>query len=273
MQRAVTPGTDFTLSSYPLGAGCTLNNVHVEGHFMATQESDAADAVFYGLSGFIVPVTDPDSGVNVDVLWDNLIPKDLDQGAGLFDLDTGAADTTPEFEIGELDLSAIFDLVSLAPKEIFRRRKMVTAASNPTGYNVVSAGPDTWSPMDYFTSQVRKRFRSPTMSMILFGVSSPDTSQTTTTIPLIPTEPQWMMLRMLDRVLEDMLYFVAGLAVESTSTTPFDEASAFIANLVENDVFEGTGGSYVATTWNCFVNTTYDVTVPGKIAITSLSSE
>lgn len=260
------------VSGYPLPTGGKLNNVHLEVHIQGPQQSDVLDMFHYGFSGFVVPVPDPDAAVTYDNLWDTLIPKDMDAGSGVLDLDTEAADTTPEFELGELDLAAVFEISGLSPKEIFRRRKMISASSQSIGYTVVDAAPDTFTPMDHFTTQVRKQVRVNTPSGVMFAVSSPDTAQTDQVIPTTPSEKQWFMLQYMDQAIENMLMFVAGL-IETGAESPYEDASLFIASLLENNVYEGTAGSFASAAWNVVTKSTYDITVPGRMQLNTLSSE
>lgn len=271
-QILINAGTDRVIAEYPLPVGGKLNGVHLECHVLGLEESLATHMFMYGISGFVVPLPDPDAAINVDTLWDNLIPKDLDAGSGVFDIDTGALDATPEFEIGELDLTAIFDIQGLAPREIFRRRKRITLASNPSGFQQIASSADLLVPLDFFATQIKKAVRVSSPSMVLFGFSSPDLTQTTATVRTAPLESQWFQYQFLEMTIEQMLMFVGGL-VESGAETPYEEASAFIADLIEATVFEQSAGFYDAITWNCYTTATFDVSVPGRMNLGVLTSE
>lgn len=260
------------IASYPLPQDGVLNNVWLSVHVIGPESTPYNQAVIYGVSGFVVPVPDPDSGMLVDLLWDNLVPKDVLESQGAFDLDTGAADTTPEFEIGIPDISAIFDLQAMEPKEIFRRRKLITVASNPSGYLSVDSATDLFTPLDHFTTQVRKNVRVGMPSMVMFGFSSPGTTNTTAVEAVIPSEKEWMLLQFLEVALENAFQYVAGL-VETGAETPYEESSQFIAHLVEALVFEGTAGAWAPVSFRVFVEATFDISVPGILDINTLSSE
>lgn len=271
MQRSIVAGTDRVCASYPLPPGGALNSAHIQCHILGPEETPATDLAAYGLSGFILPMLDVDSAINVDTMWDNLVPKDQDAGSGSYDLDTAAIDATPEFEMGELDLEALFKVNPMAPREIFRRRKYISAASNATGY--AAGTPDTFRPLDFLTTQVRKGGMVSSPSMVLFALSSPSLDQVSATVPTAPSEVEWMLYQMLEHAVENMLMFVAGLIVEGSASLPYDESAVFVANLLENDVFNDTGGVWQAGTFTIFQLTTFDVVIPGTISTGVLTSE
>lgn len=268
----VTAGTDQVVAEYPLPSGGKLNNVDLEVHVIGIEETSIRTLNAYGLTGFVVPVVDPDAATSVQTIWDTLIPKDLDAGSGVFDLDTLAVDTTPEYELGELDLSAVFELVGLKPREIFRRRKRISVASNSTGFENQAAATDDFTPVDFFTTKVRGNVSVQRPSMVLFGVSSPDMTQTTATVPTAPSETQWMLLQYLEQAVENMLMFVAGL-IETGAETPYEESSAFVAQLLEATLFEEVATGFNPQSWDVFTFATFDISVPGRMQLGTISSE
>ena len=93
--KVIASGTDEVVAWYPLPKGCTLKNVYLDVHMIGPEGLTINKSCMYGLSGFVVPILDPDAETSVETLWDNLVPKDVDSASGVFDLDTGNADTTP----------------------------------------------------------------------------------------------------------------------------------------------------------------------------------
>lgn len=224
------------------------------------------------MSGFVIPVLDPDGGATFDAIWDAQIPKDVALAAGGFDIDTGAADTQPEFEIGLPDVSAIMDLVAGNPMEIFRRRKYLSIANERNVRDVVSAGADQKMVTDFFTTTVSKRVRVQQPSVVLFALSSPDTTNTTTTVKAIPSEAEWSLLQYLEVALENAFMSLVGLT-EAGAESPYEESLAFLAELVEDVVFEQAAASFTPTAWRVFTIATFDITVPGRIALGVVTSE
>jgi len=242
--------------------------VHIIG-----PEGEKFDSMsIYGMSGFVIPVLDPDGGATFDAIWDAQVPKDVSLAAGGFDLDTGAADTTPEFEIGTPSPAAIMDLVAGAPVEIFRRRKYLTIANENNTRDVVDAGSDLKLVTDFFSTRVNRRVRVPDPSVVLFGVSSPDTLATSATLKTIPGEAEWSLLQYLEVALEQAFMSLVGLT-EAGAETPYVDSMTFIGELVEDTVFEETALSFTPTSWNCYTIATFDISVPGKIAMGVLTSE
>lgn len=261
------------ISHYPLPPGGRLDNLWFELHAIGEAGQVFTHGFMYGVSGFIVPVLDPDAAVNVNTLWDTLVPKDLDVGSGVFDLDTAAADITPEMELGELDLSAVFEISGAEPHEIFRKMRFVTIATSAIGYEPATSGDDLFLPTDFWKSHIGRKFKVSSPSMILLGLSSPDLTQTTATVPLIPSEAEWFIYQFLEQALENMLMFVAGLVSEGTGTTPADEQATFVAGLLENDVFEEDATFFDNIIWTAYCLSTFQVYVPGRMQLGVITGE
>lgn len=272
MQSTIAAGTDQVIAEFPIPAGGRLNNINLEVHVLGPDERTADFMQIYGIAGFVVPILDPDAQVSLDTIWDQLIPKDLDAGSGVFDIDTGATDATPEYELGELDLSAVFELTSIGPREIFRRQKRLSMAVNPAGYAQIDSVPDKYKPNDYFTTKISKGVSVSAPSYVLIGFSSPDLTQTTATFPVTISEKEWIQYQYLEQAVENMLMFVAGL-VEAGSETPYTEASDLVAKLLEADVFEEDAGFFDPVTFTVFCFATFDVTVPDRMQLGTLTGQ
>lgn len=271
-QRLILADSDEVMVAFPIPAGGTLNNIWLQVHAIGPEETGILTANIYGMAGFVVPMTDPDTQVNAQQLWDRMVPKDVAGGQGSFDIDTTAEDSTPEFEPGLVDWSGVFDLTSLDPVEIFRRRKLVTLASSPVAFQQREAALDLFVPVDHFRSQIKRSVRVNTPSMALIAFSSPQTTSTSTSEQNTPTEGQWSILQNLERVLEDMVYFQTGL-VEAGAETPYDIASIFLEDLLEDVYFEETAGRINPISWVVHCWATADITVPGRRKARTLSSE
>lgn len=270
--KVIASGTDEVVAWYPLPKGCTLKNVYLDVHMIGPEGLTINKSCMYGLSGFVVPILDPDAETSVETLWDNLVPKDVDSASGVFDLDTGNADTTPEYEIGTADWTGVFGVAGNEPLEIFRRRRLITLASNPIGFTRIDAASDEFIPTDRFSTKVKRNVKAQRHSYILFGVSSPDTLQTTATIKTSLAETEWPMMTFMEDLLVDASKYFMGL-IEAGAETPYVEIATFVAELLEATPHEETASAYNPVTWNTFCNATFQVDVPGRIAIGSLSSE
>lgn len=268
----VATNTDRVMVGYPLPSDGVLNSVHLNCHVIGPQGLEWQMAAFYGISGFVIPVLDPDNGASFDAIWDAQVPKDEALAAGGFDIDTAAADTDPLWEIGTPNMAAVMELIAGKPQEIFKRRKMLSVASPGSQFIRIDAAPDEHMLIDQFSTRVGKRVRVKQPSVVLFGLSSPDTLRTATTVKTIPTEAEWSLLQFLEVALENAFMSLVGLT-EAGAESPYEESLAFIAELIEDIVLEDAAGSYAPATWRCFTNATFDISVPGRIAIGTLSSE
>lgn len=271
-QINVVADTDRVLFAYPLPAGCTLKSVFLNCRFMGTEDSSILTAQMYGMSGFVLPILDPDAEGNVDTIWDQLVPKDTVMAAGSFDVDTGASDTNPEFEIGVPDPNAVFGFADNEPLEIFRRRRLITVADSPIGYGFKDGTTDTYVPIDRFTTLVKNQVKAKMHSYVMFGVSAPDMSNTGTAIESVISEEEWYMMTYIETVMERAALHQMGL-IEATAETPYEEATALIAELIEARPLEDTAGRFATSVWNVFGQATFAVDVPGVYKPGSLSSE
>lgn len=269
-QRLVATDTDEVIAGYPLPSGGRLNGVNLTVHAIGPEQTPFLNAVFYGIAGFVMPANDPDSSETYENLWDRLVPKDKQLAAGGFELDTGSADTQPEFELGDVDYSGVFQMAGLSPIEIFKRRRMLTAASGGP-YEAVSSSGDMYTPMDKFTTKVNRKVSTAMPSICMFGFSSPDTARTVSVEMDIPEEHEWVLLQYVEVALENAFMHLIGLT-EAGSETPYEESSAFLSELLEL-VFEETAGSFRPVSWTVFTQATFDISVPGNLSFGALTSD
>lgn len=267
--ESAAAGTDKVMAYAPIPAGGRLNSVHMEVHLRGDDMSVDMGSM-YGFSGFILPILDPDTDSNVNTVWDQLVPKDVELSAGGFDLDTTGIDITSEFEPGLVDPSAVISSGG-KPREIFRRRKILSYA-NSAGKAFKDASPDTFITTDYFNTKVSKSYSVPVPSVAVFALSSPDMNLTTNVQATLPTEKQWTQLTYLEDVLKDAWKNLVGLT-EGGAETPYAEASAFIADLLEPKMLEGSEYQWNPQAWSCLGKMTFDISVPGEFKVGSLTSE
>lgn len=269
---SVVANADRVIFAYPLPAGCTLKSVHLNCRFIGVEDSSILTAQMYGMSGFVLPILDPDAGGNVDTIWDQLVPKDQALASGSFDIDTVAADANPEFEIGIPDPNSVFGFAGNEPMEIFRRRRLITLADSPLGYGFRDGTVDRFVPVDKFVTMVKKQVKARNHSYVMFGVSSPDMSQTSSAVETVIAESEWYMMTYIESVLERAALHQMGI-IEAGAETPYEEATALIAELIERVPLEDTVGAFATSVWTCFGQATFAVDVPGTYKPGSLSSE
>lgn len=260
---SIAATTDRVVVQYPLPKGCTLRRVFLECHVLGPATLTLTQTVLYGVSGFVVPILDPDTPDSVDDIWDIMVPKDVANAAGVFDLDQVTADVGAEFELGEPDLTGIFGVANNEPIEIFRRRKMITVANNPTGFTRQDGAADTWLATDFFSTTIKRRVMAARHSYVLIGFSAPGTANTDAAVKQTITESEWVMMTYLETFIENAIMNLMGL-VETGAETPYVESAAFVAELIEDTMEEDTAGAFVAAPWNVFTRATFEVEVPGR---------
>lgn len=267
-QKSITPGTDRVIVAISLPSDCRLLDVWMNWHFVGPQ-TDIEDAVMYAITGYVLPVTDPDAGGTFDTIWDQQVPKDLDRGAGSgLDLDGASIDTTNEFEPGEFDAQELLNL-GRQPEQIFRRRKMVSFATSPHAFR--DGTPDTYRPLDDFKTHLRKNYRVANPSIVAFGVSSPMLTDTLAT-PLLPlAETEWPQIKYAQVMLHNALMDLMGL-IEVGAETPFEDAAILLDNFIEPDVEEDDVGRWAQADWGVFCDAVFHISVPGDMGEITLSS-
>ncbi len=260
-------GTDTVIAGWPIPPGGRL--VNVKGNINMKQNVvNALEAVLhYGVSGYVVPVLDPDAAADLDAIWDTLIPKDETEADDALDFDTGTADPTPEVEPGEPNINAVLGIDAVDIVEVFKRRKWITASNSPVGIHL-----DTtmkYTPMDNFSVNVSRQVSVARPSMLLFGMSMPVTTTTQTAQRTAPTKQEWGMMIYLESTLEDMMKLLISLP-EAGAESPYEEAAAMLADLLEPTVIEDTAraGDFVGATmdFECFLTAQVDFAKPRSLS-------
>lgn len=267
--------TDRVIAAFPLPQGGRLNQVNLDcriiGDDLTGGVVNIEEVTMYGIDGYVIPNIDPDSVITYELAWDRFVPKDAAGGA-VIDLDTTATDTDPTFEVGKVDISGIFNMTSLAPKQIFRRRRMISFAD--IGPTIGGQAANTWVPAEAFQTVVKQKVSVNQPSYILFGFSSPALDLTSAT-PWVPPagEWEWAILQYMEKFLEDAFISAIGL-VETGAETPYVETELYIERLLEDIIFEETADAFHPQPWNVFCASTFNISVPGRLNLSrTLTSE
>lgn len=229
-----------------------------------------AKSVMYGITGYAVAIPDPDAAIAFDALWDSRVPKNQEGATASLDLDTEAADITPEYEPGSVDWAALYDL-GLQPKRLYRRRKMITSAS--AGRGPAATGTMThYLPQDRFQMNVGGGFKATQPTGVMFALSNPVLDHTTATVLTSPTEKEWIMLTYLEDTAIDALKFLIGLT-EAGATVPYAEAAGFLEKTLMPDAFEETAGFFATATWEMVAFGSFTCSVPGTMRAGKLDGD
>lgn len=263
-QHLIQIDTDKVIASTFLPAGGSLNGVRLTVEGTALTSQSVLIANLYGLTGFVVPLLDPDAAQTMDAIWDAQIPKDVEMSAGSYDLDSVATDTASEFEIGEVDVSGMLD-ANAGPLELLQIRQLLTFAGNGAkGFE--SGTPDTWLPTFRHVLNLKRKARVDVHSVVMFAFSAPQLGDTTTTVGTVPGETHMTLIQYITEALRLAAVDLIGLT-EAGAESPYSDALAAIATFIEPDAVEVTGGAFGAPSWNVFAKATFDLTVPGSFAL------
>lgn len=263
------------VAAWPIPGKCRVNGFWVEQSLVGKGEEDA-DTVpvwtsyMYGVNAYVVPVPDPDSATNPDTLWDQMIPKDTEVHDDILDIDTAYADTTPVFELGELDLTDYVE-VTTAPVELFSRRKMLTFANSPLGQHVATDA--FYRPTDHWKTHSKKGAWVKYPSYFLLGNSQPSYVHDKGYYPQLETKAEWAQIQYLEYTLEEAWKDIVGLVSSGTQETAV-EAAMLLQNYMEAYYEEDSHswGGNEACEFYLYTKTTLDVTVPGSLGTAQLGN-
>lgn len=269
-KQQVVQDTDGVVAAVPLPSGGKLNSIHLSMRVLSEEDLPITDTVAYGVTGFVIPVLDPDTTLSLDAMWNLQVPKDVAVAEGAFDLDTATQVAAPEWEMGQPDLPAIMGFGELGAREIFRRRKFISFPDSNFGWQ--AGTPDTFLAVDGFTTQIKKSVSVNQPSMVMIGFSSPLLDVTGGTVDNIPSESEWTLLRYLDEFLIDAWKSLTGVITSGTQEVG-TEMALFVADLLEQAAYEQDAGKFEAVTWEVTTKATFDISVPGRFELGVLSSE
>lgn len=182
----------------------------------------------------MVPIVDPDSAIDINTLWDNMVTKPVvpTQAAATstVDFDWDTADAGPDTEPGEVDVNELLGLLD-PTKQIFppTLEWMSFAKGNPI--SVAAATPDTYTPRSFKTFRSTRRLRGDGSSYALLAVSSPSLDREQVTETIDASASAWAILENIKNVMNDMWKAQVGL-MDVGAEGPYSDISAKIADLV-----------------------------------------
>lgn len=258
----------------PVPAECMQHNAWGEMH-LVNQEADPADwdeATLYALEGWVIPVPDPDTALDLQTLWDRFVPKDADVSAGIFDLDPATADTGPFLELGEVNIDALMDMSNLrSENQWYSRKKLLSFANNRVG--IVAGTPDTSIIADVQKIRSRKTISAEYMSWSLLAIAMPAAGDVDASRSTYASEALWMQTKYMDVVLEQAWMEMVGL-VEAGAETPWTEAALAVQDLVEPEpvfVVAGNTAQFNARSLHVWCTGTFELEVPGRREVATIS--
>lgn len=256
-------GVDTVFTGMSLPKNTAVHRIKARVSVVDDAIIPVANARPYAVEGWVLPITDPDGGASLDTIFDQLVPKDTD--ATVLDLDTGATDTTPFYEPGEIDLSALIP-IGVRPKRIFKRIRMLTAADGSLAVwqDTVTPFLAKWIAGEAFDIDIRKGFRVMQPSIVVFALASPAGDDTSASGPTHLAENEWGQIQYVDHVLQRAMLHLLGVT-ESGAETPWEEAIAVLSKHLDPDVYESVAGLLGAGSWTAHGNMLIDHSVDGEM--------
>lgn len=264
--KTVTQNTDGVVADCPLPAECRQMNYWGRLHCV-TVESDPLtweEATEYGLEAWVIPVQDPDTALDLDTLWDQFVPKDIDVGAGLFELNPTS--TAGSFiDAGEVNVDRLMDMGNLRSEaQWYSRRKMLSWANSRVA--LTAGTPDVFPVQDEVLMRVKRNMDAEVMSWSLLAFGATQHTDNDTTRLTYASEALWMQTKYIDVILEQAWMELVGLT-ETGAETPWTDAALAVQDLVEPEPVFVTAGSlaeWSGKDWNVWCDSTFQLQVPGR---------
>ena len=112
---------------------------------------------------------------------------------------------------------------------------------------------------------LKKPFFTRHPGLIAIGLSSPDTTLTSSTEAIAQcNEQDWGQLQFIDHTMERAMLSLIGLT-EAGAETPWDEATRLLRRHLDPKVLETDAGAFVAATWRATGECRFDIAVQGTM--------
>lgn len=229
-------------------------------HVHASTAISHKNVTAYGIDAYLIPLLDPDGHDDLDVIWDELVPKSSSDIS--YELDE-TADVEPVWEPGDINSEYFTGIQVSTPTELYSRRTWMSLASHPNGTYDRTAG--DWFPKDFFKIKINKPYYTNAESAILIGFSTPAMDNDVTDAELLPGAQtyEWLLMKHIAHTQEQMLDLQTGLWTAGSGTIGLDEAENFLEMLVADwNVVDNQ--NFVAMVTDVFGMGNARVVVPGR---------
>lgn len=256
---------DQVIADAPIPSESSQNNVWGQVHLVSTEAAAAplTRATIWGLEGWVIPLSDPDTTKTLDFIWDSMVGKDVDVASGIFDIDVGGAVTAAFMDIGEIDLEQLIGMSAMPLKNQWLFRRGLMSFAN-TGTGLLAGTPDTYVPRALINIRSGKKINAETPSMSLVAAAIPHITDVDTSRASPVSEAIWLQMQYAELTLEQAFVFLVG-QIEAGAETPWDIAAANIQEFIEPEYVElGSGAEIESNDMSCFSQFTFDITVPGR---------
>lgn len=262
---AIAAGNDVVVATCPMVQGAKLISVAGELHVIGAEAAPVNQFQAYGFSGEVIPVRDPDTAIDINTLWDQMVTKTVVPtilaGTAVLEFDFDTTDISPDVEPGEVDIHDLTGLLDPTTQIIAPVIEWLSAAKG-TPMAVAAGTPDTYTPKSYKTFRSLRKITALEPSFACLAISSPslDVTEGTFTTPTTPTS--WAILENLRNVMNDFWRINAGL-VETGAESPYADISSEIGDLVSPPMVNASG-SLDAMTYTVLCKSTWTLDFPGS---------
>lgn len=274
-ERAPSGGADSCFAWAAIPQGGRFLGATVVGTVMGSESTSTLGAMVFGLSGYAVPVLDPDTiQASPDAMWDLQVPKDEDVAEDALDFDyRTTSDSTPNMTIGEPNLNIMIG-AQVGAKKLFRMERVVTFADSPTGF--IAGTPDAYFPTAQVSFRVKVHVSADVPTMVLFAHSAPTpgigsifTGNLASWAPR--TADEWLKLRYIGDTVKMAAPFLAPAGVETGAESPWEEAAELMQRSTIQS-FEDTSGAFINMAQQSFMKSRMQIEVPGHLMMNRVSA-
>lgn len=266
-------GSDRVCGHAPMIPGATLlgvqGEIHLIGPAAATGVTDTDSFSAFGFGGEIVPEIDPDGGIDLDVMWDNMVskpgPMNVTAGAGSVEWDWDTPDTAPQVEIGEINLNQMAGLAD-PTKTIFEPRYEFTSFAKGRQGGFQAGTPGFYQPTVYKTFRSKRKLKAdkfPHYAMI--ALSSPDMDQEQTTAGDIDGPRPWNILSHLREAMANMWMMQTINMTEAGADSLYGALSLQIEDLVAPEMIQPATDLIIPTAWSFLCTATWIMDYPDTV--------
>ncbi len=269
----IVTNTDKVLMGVSIPGGSVVNAGYLNLVVSTQATINIQEILEFRIDGWVLPVTDLDTAVGYDVVFDQIVPKDKDAAAAtpgdpVFDLDVLGSETPEYGGLGDVNWEEMLH-IGWQPMHFFKKEVLFNFAQHGKNF-VEQTGPVyKFLPQLQFNASFRKKMRVEQPSVLMFTLSNLE-AETTVSQSSTPSEDEWFNLRYLGDTLKTAMSAISG-NVEAASDHPFQNAMDLVEKYLEPPVFEDTSDWEGTTTLYASGKLRLGVELEGELNINNLS--
>lgn len=267
----VAAGADSAMFSFPIPDESSLVQQQGEFKILTVTPIDIADAVIYGIQGWILRSDTPSTDfLDHDTLWDSMVPKETDT---VVIIAAPGSTASAAQEPGQIAVAQVFNQEIFGEKRIFSREELITLPDNPIGF--VPGTPSLFHPSDKFSLIDNNEYRVHDDSGLVYGISSPDLAGLTTDDDVIDVvgsgsaSSSMYMMKYINEFMDKALVDLLGLH-ETGAESPYEDIMDWLVTMLERGGEITGAGAFTAVSWNGLGKMTAGIRVPGNFPHTTI---